>query len=79
MSEHKAETKACCRCKGEFPLNQFYRDETRRDGLYPACIECSRAAARKSYRKRTAHLRTPEAKIAKALKLLKWLEAQKTK
>ena len=71
--------KTCTRCGATKPLTSFYRDQTRKDGLYPACIDCSRAAARKSYRKRTEHLRTPEVKIAKALKLLKWLEAQKTK
>lgn len=79
MQEHREDTKTCCTCKRAFPRSEFYIDRSRKDGLCPSCKTCSKAAKKRSYEKRTAHLRTPEAKIAKALKLLRWIEAQKSK
>ena len=34
--------KRCCRCNTEKPLDQFGRDNVRKDGLTPRCRDCNR-------------------------------------
>ena len=34
-------TKICCRCKKELPLDMFYKDKSRNDGLCCCCKKCS--------------------------------------
>lgn len=69
-------TKACSRCGVAKPFSEFYADRSRKDVLHPACKSCCREAQRLSYKRRTEHLRTPEAKAKKALKILQWLEKE---
>ena len=33
-------TKICCRCKKELPLDMFYKDKSRNDGLCCCCKNC---------------------------------------
>lgn len=43
-------TKTCTRCHEEKSPSEFYRDRTRKDGLYPQCRKCA-AQAKKGSRK----------------------------
>jgi hypothetical protein len=41
--EHdEPEPKRCLKCREVKPLSDFYRDTSRKDGLYPYCRECTR-------------------------------------
>lgn len=42
------ESKKCSRCGEEKPHSEFYQDKARKDGLYPSCKPCSRAAKKAS-------------------------------
>lgn len=44
--------KRCWRCQSWQSLNNFKRDATRGDGLYPACASCRNAWVRSRYRPR---------------------------
>lgn len=43
--------KTCATCKKEYPLSEFYKDKTKKDGLTIRCKECSRLNKRKNGRK----------------------------
>ncbi len=38
------QTKNCCTCKQDKPVDQFYGDKRKKDGLYPRCKACHKAA-----------------------------------
>jgi hypothetical protein len=40
MHEDSLTTKKCCSCKLELPLDNFYKDSSRRDGLNSKCKPC---------------------------------------
>lgn len=42
------ETKTCSRCQFDKDVDQFDNDSSRKDGRYPYCKECSKAAKRTS-------------------------------
>ncbi|GGV34018.1 hypothetical protein GCM10010182_67320 [Actinomadura cremea] len=44
--------KQCPRCGQDRPGREYYRDETRPDGLYPYCKPCKRAMAANAHRRR---------------------------
>lgn len=50
--------RVCTRCKKSHPVTYFNRDRTRVDGVYPQCKDCSRRAARRTYK---THLPTHRA------------------
>lgn len=35
------DTKTCSRCKEDLPTNKFYKDSTRKSGIYPQCKDCA--------------------------------------
>lgn len=45
----------CKNCKGEFPEEDFPKDKTRKNGIYPYCKSCNRKRVRR-YDKRTKDL-----------------------
>lgn len=42
--------RTCIKCKAQHPVSFFNRDCTRQSGLHPWCKDCTRKAARISYR-----------------------------
>lgn len=41
-ADFEKETKICSKCKKELPIEMFYKDETRLDGLRIYCKDCNR-------------------------------------
>jgi len=39
--------KICSQCKKILPLTEFYKDNTRKDGIRPNCIECAKQITKK--------------------------------
>jgi len=54
------DTKICNKCNLDKPVNEYYKDKTKKDGLASFCIECKKRSGKLSYEKNA------EKRIAKA-------------
>lgn len=50
-------TKICSKCKRELPIEMFYKDRTKSDGLYTYCKDCDRIKDIRNTFCRIGHLR----------------------
>lgn len=44
-------TKRCSRCKEQFPLSSFYKNNSRKDGLGSQCRACTNLSSKEHYRR----------------------------
>jgi hypothetical protein len=56
-------TKVCCKCKMELPINKFGKDSHILNGIHPSCKKC-----RSKYEKERWRSRTPEDRHAEYLR-----------
>ena len=56
-SFNNMETKICYKCREEKPLEEFYRDKTRKDGRHSLCKTCSNQRMKLYYQKNSEEIK----------------------